>query len=240
MSLAEAVRLRLPSDAVVLELGARDGAVSAAVLEVLGAPERHLAVDPDERSAGGGFRGAVARVPLWLHDCEENSYTTAEGRGAPVACETLEALEARAGLRFDALVAECEGALGRFFDEFAGRLRSFRAVLFVRDRPQLCDYARIEAALRRWGLRPRPAAGCDAWLSSEVDELLRLDGLADVHDGAEHGAAGVGVRLVEAPAHELEAHGVLVPLEQQLQDGAGGHVAERAQERRAAEEAHGQ
>lgn len=148
----------------VLELGARYGTVSCAANLKLARRTDHVVVEPDEtvwealeanrarnRCEFHIVRGFVSRQPLGL--CEEGYGTQSRPDAtSSIPAYTLEEVcEAFGGLRFTALVADCEGFLGTFLDENPSLLDSLRLVIFEKDDPARCDYRRIKKALRQKG-----------------------------------------------------------------------------------------
>jgi hypothetical protein len=55
------------------------------------------------------------------------------------------------GIRFNTLVADCEGCLEKFVDENLDFVESLRLILFEKDQGHMCDYAKIEAILEDMG-----------------------------------------------------------------------------------------
>jgi FkbM family methyltransferase len=148
----------------VLELGARYGTVSCAANLKLARRTDHVVVEPDEtvwaaleanrarnRCEFHVVRGFVSRQPLGL--CGEGYGTQSRPDAASaVPCHTLEAVcERFGGLRFTALLADCEGFLETFLEENPSLLDSLRLVIFEKDNPARCNYRRVKKALRERG-----------------------------------------------------------------------------------------
>ncbi len=158
---------------VVLELGARYGTVTCAIVQALGGDaSRVVAVEPDARvwpvlernlAANGAagvrlVKGFVASRPLVLVEPPPSGWTwgygvsarpLAAGDDADVAppCTSLACLQDACGLRFTALVADCEGFLGTFFEENPAMLQQLELVIFEQDGVDHCDYGALRAAL---------------------------------------------------------------------------------------------
>jgi hypothetical protein len=156
-------RQYIPSDAIVLELGARYGTVSCAINEKLLHKNHQLSVEPDatvwdaltsnRNSNGCGFSilyGAISRNPIGL---ELNGYatTTVQSNKSNIHTYTLEQIETNLGLQFDCLVADCEGFLGIFLEENPQLYSRLRWILFEKDYPDKCDYTIIESNLTYHG-----------------------------------------------------------------------------------------
>ncbi|SHO33452.1 Putative methyltransferase [Cedratvirus A11] len=160
----------LPSDATVLELGARVGVVSCMINKILSDPTRHVCVEPDRKVIPALtfnrdtrdcrfsiFNGAVSKQRLYFNAASLGSFTenasTAIEKGRQGAEEiktvTLEQLENIYKLKFDVLVADCEGAFEQFAKE--NDLSSFRMVLLEEDEWVRCNYDKCYELLKSYG-----------------------------------------------------------------------------------------
>ncbi len=146
-------------DSVVLELGARYGTVSCVISKKLSDPNNLVVVEPDERVWGALesnmerndckfhiVKGFVSRKPLGL--TEQNSFngygtTFAESEEATIPCFTLEEIQDKYGIRFNTLVADCEGFLERFFEENPLFYDQLNLVMFETDYGTKCNYKKI-------------------------------------------------------------------------------------------------
>ena len=160
------------SDAV-LELGARYGTVSCVINKRLADRAAHVAVEPDARvwpalernraahgCAFGVVKGFVSGARLGLANTDRyfNGYaaTAVPDAASEIPSFSLAQVRAQFGVpRFSVLVADCEGFLGQFFDENPELLDELRMVMFERDYPLKCDYAKVEAALAAHGFREK-------------------------------------------------------------------------------------
>jgi FkbM family methyltransferase len=156
-----------PSD-VVLELGARYGSVSVVINRKLNNPLNHVAVDPDDRiweplernrtANGCNFhilKGVISRTPVVLAELDNgNGYgTTSVPTTGPTTVKsyTLEEVQEMYGLKFTALVADCEGFLQTFFEENPHMYDQLNIVLYEEDYIWKCDYPSIARKLREHG-----------------------------------------------------------------------------------------
>jgi FkbM family methyltransferase len=154
----------ITADCIVLELGARYGTVSCLINKQIGNPLNQVSVEPDQavwdclrrnRDANGCtfhiLQGAVSRVPL--HVTQSGYGTTTNPYAAPnTYTYTLEQVEAMYQLRFNTLVADCEGSLGRFFAENPALLDRLNLILLEADVPEWTDYEALYAKFRSHGL----------------------------------------------------------------------------------------
>jgi len=146
------VRKYVPRNATVLELGARYGTVSCVISEVLADPTRHVAVDPDSsiigaleknRDANGGkfhiFNGVVSNKKYELvrhnkpYEFIEYSTSTVENSEGSLNTASLQEIQDRYSLKFDCIVADCEGFVCDFFDENIWFLDQVKTIIFEKD-----------------------------------------------------------------------------------------------------------
>ena len=130
------VRKYIPKDASVLELGARYGTVSCVISEVLEDPTQHVAVEPDHsviealtknRDNNGGkfhiFEGVVSNKGHELafidpkFDLHEYGTYTKETDTPTIKNVSLDTLSEMYNLKFDCVVADCEGFFCDFVEE---------------------------------------------------------------------------------------------------------------------------
>lgn len=175
-------RAFIPPDAVVLELGARYGTVSCIINKIISNPKNMVVVEPDPRVWGALesnmrlndcdfhiVKGFISKKPLELVQPENDDYgTTAQpiqaGQSPPIPSYTLEEIEAKhGGLRFNTLVADCEGFLEQFFDENPQLYDQLNLVMFEKDYPIKCNYDRIMFELQRRGFVQVVAGFHEVW-----------------------------------------------------------------------------
>ncbi len=163
----------IPSNAQVLELGARYGTVSYVINSKLDDPTKHVAVEPDvtviaalihnklvNRSKYNIVVGAVSRKPLQFNILAFNelggygNFTTPTESTSHVETFTVEELEKRYDVTFNCLVADCEGFLEQFLDENPDFPNKLNTVIFESDSPERCNYTRVKEIFTRAGLKP--------------------------------------------------------------------------------------
>ena len=171
---------------VVLELGARYGTVSCAINKNLSNPTNQVSVEPDEdvwqalehnRNANGcGFhilKGAISRVPVSLTKYGYSTHTLPAETSNVYTC-TLEQLESTYGLRFNVLVADCEGFLEQFMDENPKLYDQIKMILFEKDEASRCNYAKIEANLRKHNFIPIVTGFWSVWKKPLLHKVIRF------------------------------------------------------------------
>lgn len=142
----------IPSDATVLELGARYGTVSCVISSVLSDPTRHVAVEPDgtvinaltqNRDENGGkfhiYNGVVSnenRVLVRI-DAERDpsgygTYTRKSDEPS-LNVTSLVDLQKKYNLEFDCLVADCEGFIFDLFEENPWFYDKLRMIIYEKD-----------------------------------------------------------------------------------------------------------
>jgi GR25 family glycosyltransferase involved in LPS biosynthesis len=174
----------IPENAVVLELGGRYGVVSAKINNRLKIKTNHLVVEPDptifpvmsQNLAKKGancklFNGVVSKKPLFFQSAGLGSRT----REVPCSCEafcvpnkSLQELIDITGLKFDTLVADCEGCLGMFFEENIDYIDNFKLVTFEEDYGDFCDYEKIKQILRDKNFECIRPGGHSVWTKKQT------------------------------------------------------------------------
>jgi FkbM family methyltransferase len=153
------------SDATVLELGARYGSVSCVINKKLNNKMNQVSVEPDSTvwdalqrniTVNGCeirlYKGFISKSPLSLigDDYGMTAITNNDSTDAHISINELQAIY---GLKFDTLVADCEGFLGRFLDENPEIYTNFHTVIFEADCDYKCDYTRIRNNLMKHGFK---------------------------------------------------------------------------------------
>jgi len=170
-------------DCVVLELGARYGSVSCIINRKLSDPRNQVSVEPaaeiwsalrrNRDQNGCAFHileGAISREPLGL---VQGGYATRSvgpeglrGVEAVVPVLTLEEVEAKFGLKFNTLVADCEGFLGKFLEENPQLYEKISLFMFEKDFPKLCDYDKILKKLREHNFVNKFSSLHEVWIKA--------------------------------------------------------------------------
>ena len=160
----------ITSDCIVLELGARYGTVSCTINKKLANKDNQVSVEPDDRvwqALEGNMKrnncrfhivkGVISRSPLCLTNldvyCGGYGATTVKSDNSNIPSFTLEQVESMYNLKFNTLVADCEGFLESFFDENPKLLEQLNLVIFEKDYPDKCNYAKIESLFIKGGFR---------------------------------------------------------------------------------------
>jgi FkbM family methyltransferase len=151
----------IKKDAKVLELGARYGTVSCIISKLLDNEKNLIAVEPDTRvwdsleynmkENNCNFnlvKGFISKKKLELNflPCKYSTYST-ESVSSTVPSYTLQEIQEKYNLVFDTLVADCEGFLGDFLEENPELYTQLNMILFEKDRPDYCDYRKIQEKL---------------------------------------------------------------------------------------------
>ena len=148
-------------DSVVLELGARYGTVSSMINKKLNIKTNQVSVEPDSnvisalqsnKSAQNDkyhvLQGFVSRKNLELTG-EGYGLTAKETDSTSYNSYTLEDVENMYNLKFNTLVADCEGCLETFFDENPRLYKDLRLVIFEKDYPDKCNYDKVIENLKK-------------------------------------------------------------------------------------------
>jgi len=165
----------IPQDAVVLELGARFGSVSCTINKRLRNKKNQVSVEPDQRVWANLkanklknycdfhiLEGAISKRNLNLSFSGYATRSVAASEGT-VKTFTLEEVESKYNLRFDTLVADCEGFLEQFFDENPSLYDQLKLVTFEKDFPDKCNYKKIMDRLLSSGFKNLVTGFHEVW-----------------------------------------------------------------------------
>ena len=147
---------------VVLELGARYGSASCVINSKLDNKYNQVVVEPDMRvwdvleknkkMNNCGFNivnGFISNKKLGLTNLDANYGTTCvETDNTDIPSYTLSEIEEKYNLKFNALVADCEGFLEIFFDENPELYDKLDIIIFEADYPDKCNYEKIKMNLK--------------------------------------------------------------------------------------------
>jgi len=153
------------STSTVLELGARYGSVSCAINKKLQDKMKQVSVEPDSTvwqalenniQANGcsvnihkGFVSKEARELIHMGYASR----TVKSKNTNNLSLSVEEIQSKYNLTFDALVADCEGFLETFFDEHPFLYEQLHTVIFEADFPNKCNYDKIRSQLKQHGFR---------------------------------------------------------------------------------------
>jgi hypothetical protein len=150
---------------IVLELGARYGSVSCIINKRLKNKKHQVSVEPDstvwsalERTKQANkcdfliYKGIISSNK---YDLKLNGYgSTVDITNTISTMETISSanmslsdLQTTTGLKFNVLVADCEGFLETFLDENTFLYDQLDLIIFECDRPDVCNYAKIKSTL---------------------------------------------------------------------------------------------
>jgi FkbM family methyltransferase len=166
-------------DSVVLELGARYGTVSCIINKCIGYSTNQVCVEPDTRIQSALhtnkinnkcnfhiLNGVVSRVPLELANIDScNGYgtKTVVSTTSVIKSFTLEDVEAKYNLKFNTLVADCEGFLEQFFDENPHLYSQLSLIIFEKDGEDQCDYKKIIENLKLHNFKQVEYGSHEVW-----------------------------------------------------------------------------
>ena len=149
---------------VVLELGARYGSVSCIINSKLKNKNNQVVVEPDARvwdaleknkkSNNCEFnivKGFISNKNLDLINldscCGGYGATFIESNNTIIPSYSLDEITFKFNLKFNVLVADCEGFLEVFFDENPHFYDNLRLIIFEADYPEKCNYDKIKNKL---------------------------------------------------------------------------------------------
>jgi FkbM family methyltransferase len=168
---------------IVLELGARYGTVSCIINKKLSHPLNQVVVEPDQRVwqvleenmilNNCNFhivKGFVSNTPMNLINHTNDLYATTSIKSisSSIKSYTLNEIETMYNLKFNTLVADCEGFLEQFFDENPNFYEQLNLVMFEKDFPNKCDYNKIKAKLLLYGFECIETGFQEVWKRVQI------------------------------------------------------------------------
>jgi FkbM family methyltransferase len=152
-------------DDIVLELGARYGSVSCIINNKLNNKNNQVVVEPDDRvwyaleenkkrnnCEFNIVKGFISNKKLDLtnlDNCYGYGSTFIENSNTKIPSYTLNEIKKIYNLKFNVLVADCEGFLEVFFDENPELYDEIRLIIFEEDYREKCNYNKIKYELRK-------------------------------------------------------------------------------------------
>uniref|UniRef100_A0A6C0JIK4 Methyltransferase FkbM domain-containing protein n=1 Tax=viral metagenome TaxID=1070528 RepID=A0A6C0JIK4_9ZZZZ len=136
-------------DDVVLELGGRYGTVSNVINHKLNNKTHHVVIEPDSIVIP-----ALTKNKQQFQYYIENSYISnknkkivGDGYGKMMIDSdetnnkiTYSEFKEKYPLKFNVIVADCEGCLPEFLDIMGDDLNNIKKIIFEADQPDMCDY----------------------------------------------------------------------------------------------------
>lgn len=175
----EQAKTFITDDCKVLELGARYGTVSCIISKKLSNGYNLVSVEPDDRvwtaletNMNNNFcnfhiiKGAISNKKLSLTTCINNNgydIRTKEDNSGNVKCYTINEIEQMFNIKFNTLVADCEGFLETFFDENPQMYEQLNLIMFEKDCPNICNYNKIIHNLKLHKFKNLVSGFHDVW-----------------------------------------------------------------------------
>jgi FkbM family methyltransferase len=147
----------------VLELGARYGSVSCVIDKILIDGSNLVSVEPDEtvwRCLARNrdindckFRIVEGLISKKLFSLQRNGYgtTTYSDVNSKIPHFEIDQIEEKFNMKFNVLVADCEGCLNQFIKENLKFVSELSTVMFEKDYDNKCDYGEIHKILEDFG-----------------------------------------------------------------------------------------
>jgi FkbM family methyltransferase len=167
---------------IVLELGARYGSVSCIINSKLKNKLNQVVVEPDNRVWSVLERnrhvnncefhivkGFISRKKLGLENldnCRGYGTTFVEETNSIIPSFTLEEVKEQYNLKFNVLVADCEGFLETFLDENPTIYDDIRLIIFEADYPDKSNYNNIYCNLQSKGFIQLVWGFQNVWIKS--------------------------------------------------------------------------
>ena len=179
----------IPDDASVLELGGRFGMVSCVINYKLKSPQNHIVVEPDlsvqetllknreaHKASFFVWPGIVSKRPMYFYKLGYlgfSSYCSEEPNLYPVCYCTIADLKAKTGIsRFTHLVADCEGGLFPFFQDFPEFFDELEGIFFEKDYNGFVKvtYDSFQSLLRKKGFEEKLTGKHEYWEKAKSPE----------------------------------------------------------------------
>jgi FkbM family methyltransferase len=176
----ELARQYIEENDIVFELGARYGSVSCIINSKLNCKTNQVVVEPDQRVWNALERnkkvnkcdfhiikGFVSSRKLGLTNLDDwyggygATYIVKDNSDIP--SYSMEDIQAKFNLKFNVLVADCEGFLEVFFNENPNFYDSLRLIIFEADYPDKCDYNKIRNTLDTKGFVEKVGGHQNVW-----------------------------------------------------------------------------
>ena len=169
----------------VLELGARYGVVSSVINNKLENPRNHVVLEPDKtvltalrtnkKTHKAKFRilnGVISEKLLSLaQDGYASQTVEVKLKKDSVKTYTIDEIEKKYDLKFDTLVADCEGCLCDFFEENKEFVeKQLKNVMYESDVPEKCDYEKIASILKSAGFNKAIDGFVSFWKKRDLEE----------------------------------------------------------------------
>jgi FkbM family methyltransferase len=180
----ELARQYIEENDIVFELGARYGSVSCIINSKLKCKTNQVVVEPDQRVWDALERnkkinncnfhivkGFVSSKKLGLtnlDDCGGYGTTYIVKDDSNIPSYSMEYIQAKYNLKFNVLVADCEGFLEVFFDENPNFYDNLRLIIFEADYRQKCDYTKIRNTLHKKGFIAKLTGFQNVWINLGV------------------------------------------------------------------------
>lgn len=174
---------------MVFELGARYGSVSCVINSKLKCKTNQVVVEPDElvwealdrnkkvnNCEFNIVKGFVSNKKLGLINKSLGYGTKYYGYGTSCTVDdsskipsyTLKEIEEKYKLKFNVLVADCEGFLETFFDENPNFYDQLRLIIFEADCTDKCNYRKIKNTLEDKGFTKIKEGHQNVWINFTI------------------------------------------------------------------------
>lgn len=174
-------------DMTVLELGARYGTVSCVINNKLENPRNHVAMEPDKsviqaliknrKTHNSKFtiiNAIISKKPMSiiLNDYatnvvdvtqESNEKRLSNVSSVQIKNHALKDIMKMLNLKFDTLVADCEGCICSFLEENEHYVKKYRMIILEQDLPNLCNYKAVNKKLISWNFKLTSPGFVSVW-----------------------------------------------------------------------------
>ena len=158
----DAAQFIKPEDSV-LELGGRYGVVSCIINSKLNNKKNHFVVEPDTNVLNALitnknnhnaqftiYNGIISRCPCSISLSDESSSIYNDINGT-LPFISISEIEKQYNIKFTCFVADCEGCIEKFINEFPTFFRDIDTILIEEDQKHICNYENVNIFFRNNG-----------------------------------------------------------------------------------------
>lgn len=149
----------------VLELGARYGSTSIVINKILMEKQKQVSVEPDfnvwdslEKNRQENncefiiLKGSISKQKESIIQQGYSTFTFYDEKGHIDIFDLWE-IQKNFDVSFNALIADCEGCLSKFIDDYPEFFQQLELVIFEQDCSNICNYGKLKELMIKNGLK---------------------------------------------------------------------------------------
>jgi len=163
----------------VLELGGRYGTAACVINNKLENPHNHVVIEPDKtviKALLGNAKSHKSKFTV-INTIISNKSKKLVQLGYATTIEdttkhdknklktiSLKEIMKITDLKFDCLIADCEGCLCEFIEENSKYIKKYKMISFEADWPNKCNYSKIHKKLTKWKFKQIMKGFVSVWI----------------------------------------------------------------------------